>query len=229
MGPVKTIEIYSIFNSISGEYGFIPQGTLTTFIRFAGCNLACKYCDTKKAIPRNSGRPMTLDAIMREVKRIGCWNVLITGGEPLAQREGLDDLVDALKNDGYVVSIETNGSYIPLTSSRMNVDAWIFDYKLPSSGMECEMHPELFGQLWGNDVVKFVCQDRRDYLRMKAVLFKSDSLDAGVHVAVSAAAPLTPAELVKWLQKDKLFSIVVSTQIHKWVFPSGEAEKASRK
>ena len=219
-----TINIYSIFNSISGEVGMMPQGALVTFIRFAGCNITCTYCDTKKAIPANSGSPMTVRQIVSAVKRIGCGRVLITGGEPLMQIEGFKTLITALRDEKILVAVETNGSYVPV-DIWPNVDSWIFDYKLPSSGMEKHMKPEYFDMLTDTDIVKFVCQDHKDYNRMKYIINHYGLLDSSIHIAVSAALPLVPATLVTWLQKDKLFNIVLNTQIHKWVFPEGETEK----
>ena len=106
--------LHAIFSSLQGEGR--NAGRPATFVRFAGCNLACKWCDTHK------GERMTLTAedIVKRVREHSSKSVIITGGEPTVQK-GLDVLVRALKDAGYWVALETNGVRAP-------VGAELFDY-----------------------------------------------------------------------------------------------------
>ncbi|HHQ45091.1 MAG TPA: 7-carboxy-7-deazaguanine synthase QueE, partial [Candidatus Altiarchaeales archaeon] len=75
---MKTIEIFS---SIQGEGKFmgIPQ----VFIRLAGCNLSCSWCDTPQS--KGGGKEMSVETVVSEVELLGIKSVCITGGEPLLQ------------------------------------------------------------------------------------------------------------------------------------------------
>ena len=105
---LKTIEIFA---SVQGEG--LRQGEPTVFVRLAGCNRRCGFCDTKKAW--RGGRELSVDTIAKEVGRLRrdlptAW-VCLTGGEPLAQNVG--PLVRRLHDEGLKVQIETNGTFPP--------------------------------------------------------------------------------------------------------------------
>lgn len=99
------LQLVEIFYSIQGEGAW--TGTPAVFVRLAGCNLACRFCDTDYAIKGFA----TIDEIVRQVRDAGgdCPMVVLTGGEPLAQRETMS-LVRALRSDGRRVHIESNGT-----------------------------------------------------------------------------------------------------------------------
>ncbi|HOJ31811.1 MAG TPA: 7-carboxy-7-deazaguanine synthase QueE, partial [bacterium] len=103
------LEICEIFNSIQGE-GW-RQGIPAVFIRFSGCNLRCKFCDTPQAFTEKN--EMTEETIVKTVKRLakkypGITNVVITGGEPYLQDFSM--LVGMLKKAKFFVAVETNGT-----------------------------------------------------------------------------------------------------------------------
>jgi 7-carboxy-7-deazaguanine synthase len=105
---LKTIEIFA---SVQGEG--LRQGEPTVFVRLAGCNRRCGFCDTKKAW--QGGRERPVEAIVAEVLRLqdglpAAW-VCLTGGEPLAQ--DLRPLIDRLHDEGFLVQVETNGTFPP--------------------------------------------------------------------------------------------------------------------
>jgi len=135
------LRVHSIFESISGETGFFPQGTWCTFIRLQGCNFfseSCNYCDTVQAQNKREGKWMTI----REVSgRVYQRHVLVTGGEPLMQKEALGSLIIyLLSHTNCRIQIETNGSIpIPNTISQNPRIGWVLDYKLASSGMTDRM------------------------------------------------------------------------------------------
>ena len=103
------MRIQEIFTGVSGECGMFRQGSWCTFIRLAGCNLRCKWCDTIKAQKRDSGKEMEISEVVDEIKRKGNNQILLTGGEPLLQQKEVIQLIDSF-NYEYQFQIETNGS-----------------------------------------------------------------------------------------------------------------------
>ena len=105
------MRVNEIFRSINGEVNSIGQGSFCTFIRLAGCSLRCSYCDTEYAQDPKSGREMSVEEIITEVKNLGCRNVTITGGEPLDQRLDLHYLLQKLWFSKHNIVVETNGHH----------------------------------------------------------------------------------------------------------------------
>jgi organic radical activating enzyme len=110
------LQLAEIFYSIQGEGAF--TGTPAVFVRLAGCNLSCRFCDTDYSLNFFAAVP---DVVAR-VRELGgdCPMVVLTGGEPLAQRETLD-LIDALRRDGRRVHIESNGTIF----TELPPDVWL--------------------------------------------------------------------------------------------------------
>ena len=158
---MSKLSVFSIFKSISGEVGMFPQGSITTFIRLAGCNVVCDYCDTPEALKMDSGDKMPVVEVERAVKRLGVSQVLITGGEPLIQQEGLLDLIDRLQGCGFLVQVETNGT--KLISKKG--PCWVVDYKTEGAKIKgWKMNAvELVRCLDPTDWVKFVCTSTEDF------------------------------------------------------------------
>lgn len=98
--------LVEIFESLQGEGR--NAGRPCVFVRFAGCNLACPWCDTDVK-PRFT---LDLSALVAEVKSFKAKSVILTGGEPTIQ-EGMPELVAALKREGYWIGVETNGTGDP--------------------------------------------------------------------------------------------------------------------
>jgi 7-carboxy-7-deazaguanine synthase len=99
------LQLAEIFYSIQGEGAF--SGTPAVFVRLAGCNLSCDFCDTDYSLKFFAD----VDGVVKRVRELGgsCPMVILTGGEPLAQRETLA-LIEALRRDGRRVHIESNGT-----------------------------------------------------------------------------------------------------------------------
>lgn len=101
----QVLQVNEIFYSIEGEGGRVGQPT--TFVRLAKCNLRCRFCDTEF----DSFAEMDLDSIAAEVGRHSAAWVCFTGGEPLGQN--LEPLARRLKEAGYRLHLETNGTLSP--------------------------------------------------------------------------------------------------------------------
>jgi len=95
--------INEIFYSYQAE-GYWA-GTPAVFIRFAGCNMRCEFCDTEFL----TGIDMSVSEILANIGDYPSKFVVLTGGEPLMQ--DTTELVSALKQGGYYVAVETNGTY----------------------------------------------------------------------------------------------------------------------
>src|SRR5678815_3796034 len=98
------MRITEIYKSVQGETQY--AGLPCTLIRTTGCDLRCTYCDSAFAF--QGGNDMSLDEILTEVDRLGAPLVLLTGGEPMLQRD-LPALARRLLDAGYKVMIETSG------------------------------------------------------------------------------------------------------------------------
>ena len=99
------LQLVEIFYTLQGEG--MHAGTPAIFIRLAGCNLACNFCDTDYSLKFIA----SVEEVVAQARRAGgdCPMVVITGGEPFAQIETLA-LIDALRADGRRVHIESNGT-----------------------------------------------------------------------------------------------------------------------
>jgi len=101
-----------MFYSIQGEGYF--TGAPAFFIRLAGCDVGCPWCDTKESWTAQGHTILNIPAIMTEVRSSGAKIAIVTGGEPLMHN--LDLLVDAIKAEGIRAHLETSGTY-PLSGA----------------------------------------------------------------------------------------------------------------
>jgi len=206
-----TLNVSEIFQSIQGESSF--AGLPCAFVRLAGCNLRCRYCDTRYA--QEGGTPMSLEEVLDRVSAFGLDLVEITGGEPLVQPE-TPALAAALLERGCRVLVETNGS---LDISNLPDGAIrIMDIKCPSSGESTRFMWENIWKLRDNDEVKFVISDRHDYEWARGIVRERFGR-AKTPVLFSAVfGELPPRNLVEWILKDKL-PVRFQLQIHKYIWP----------
>ncbi|OFV83442.1 MAG: hypothetical protein A2Y78_10320 [Acidobacteria bacterium RBG_13_68_16] len=98
------------FTSIQGEG--VLAGVPSFFIRTSGCNLRCSWCDTPYTSWQPEGRRRSVRALVEDATVAGLRHVVITGGEPLLQRE-LGDLTHALAANRHHITVETAGTLAP--------------------------------------------------------------------------------------------------------------------
>lgn len=146
------MRIIEIFNSIDGEVTGWGQGAPSTFIRFAGCNLKCSFCDTPTSRDRERGQVLTLSQLFKTVDKMSdCRQITITGGEPLLQGDVVVKIIQKYINKR--ITVETNGTIDPKPFMDNHVSI-VVDYKLPSA--KCQP-PNLshYLNLRTQDVIKF--------------------------------------------------------------------------
>lgn len=211
------LKVNEIFKSIQGESTY--AGLPCTFIRLAGCNLRCTYCDTNYAF--YNGEELSDETIIAKIEEYGVKCVEFTGGEPLLQEE-TPKLLKTLLDKGYNVLIETNGSIcIGCLDKRLNI---IMDYKTPKSGMSERMRPKNFDFLKKTDQIKFVLMDRSDYEWAKAEIVKNKLHERFDNILMSPAyGELSPQSLVNWVLNDNI-PVRVQLQIHKYIWAPDERE-----
>lgn len=99
--------VSEIFHSIQGEGP--NAGYPVVFLRTAGCNLRCTWCDTPYALEFRQGKKMEAHEVISDITSFNCKHLVITGGEPMIQQKGLKEVLQQLNS--YFVEIETNGSF----------------------------------------------------------------------------------------------------------------------
>lgn len=215
------IRVVEIFHSIEGEGK--RAGQLVNFVRLAGCNLNCSYCDTKYAASRSDGDWWDIGELVA-VASYGSKRVTLTGGEPLLQ-EGATALLDAMLAEGLEVNIETNGT-IPLDTiiPKLGVDSSFvtMDVKSPSSGMKAYNRLENLRLLRPDDVVKFVVGSEEDLVYMDDVM-RPFNYHPQFHWYISPVwGQLEPSEIVQHMKEKRYWNAKLQIQMHKVVWSPEE-------
>ncbi len=203
---MKTLKVCEIFYSIQGESSY--SGMPCIFIRLAGCNLNCNYCDTRYS--HTEGETMSIECILKEISHFPTKLLEITGGEPLIQEASIP-LMQALLAKGYKLLLETNGSL-----SIKDVPAEvvkIVDVKCPGSCEGESFLAENLAYLQPHDELKFVLSNREDYLFAKDFIHAHPELNQLIHLSV-VWDRLKPELLANWLLEDGL-NAKLSLQLHK--------------
>ena len=121
--------IIEIFSSFQGEGLLIGERQI--FVRFAGCNLNCNYCDTDDSKSEKSGKLMTPDEVSREIEKLltpDCKTISFTGGEPSLYPEFISEVI---RNFDLDIMLETNGTLPDKIDSIKKLDMVSLDIKLP--------------------------------------------------------------------------------------------------
>ncbi len=157
-------KINEIFSSIQGEGPYL--GSKQTFVRFYGCNLSCKFCDTK---PKSFSQ-QSLDDVLSEISKLAPNDFIsITGGEPLLQSSFLRQLLKVLKQEGNKVYLETNGTLTSELEAVINyIDIVSMDFKLPSSTAQ---------ESFFSEHKKFLMLARQKEVFVKAVITDTTTLE----------------------------------------------------
>ena len=198
------------FESIVGESTL--SGFPALFVRFAGCNLRCAWCDTAYAY-----EPVYFSSYRELYEKVTASRqefVLFTGGEPLLQL-GLPDLINEIVSGcGKKVILETNGSTgIEHVNSKAHIS---MDCKTPSSREHQKCLFRNFEILKRTDDVKFVVEDRNDYEYSRRIIDAYD-LEKRVNVVFQTVhGKLDAARLAEWIVKDAR-PVRLNIQLHKYI------------
>ncbi len=215
---MEEFRVVEKFVSINGEAH--KAGMLAAFIRFAGCNLNCSYCDTRWANESKVAYEIMSEAdIYHYVKSTNVRCVTLTGGEPLIQ-PNIDKLIRLLGQDQELrVEIETNGTVdiTPFIDIPGDI-AFTLDYKSPGSGMCEHMLLDNYEHLRKKDSVKFVVTDKAD-LEKACEIIDFYRLNDKVQVYFSSAfAQISPAEIVDFMIKNNRTREKLQLQLHKYIW-----------
>ncbi len=216
------IELYA---SVQGESSF--AGLPCIFVRSAGCNLRCSWCDSEYTF--RGGEKFSLDQVEQKIAALAPVKLVeFTGGEPMLQERELLPLMDRLLAENYTLLLETSGER-PLASVPKDVHK-IMDVKCPASNESGRFHLPNLEALTGRDEVKFVLSDRADYEFARSFIRDHDLAARCGQVLLSPAftktptpqrstenCALDPALVVEWMLADKL-PARLSLQIHKFIW-----------
>ena len=201
------LKIFEIFYSLQGESSRV--GLPTIFIRLSGCPMRCHYCDTAYAF--QSGSMMTVDEIIKTIKKYDTRYVTVTGGEPLAQKEVLS-LLKVLADQNYEVSLETGGGLsIKEVDPRIKI---ILDIKTPESGEEKKNYWDNLNLIHSKDEIKFVLCSREDYDWAKKILHQYKLTEKCDVLFSPVYQKLKTTDLGNWILEDQL-PVRMQIQLHK--------------
>ncbi|AEY67490.1 radical SAM protein [Clostridium sp. BNL1100] len=232
----RKIPVIEIFNSISGEG--ISAGTIVTFVRVAGCNLRCSFCDTRYSYEGTYNiEEMLPEQILEKVAEYKCKDIICTGGEPLETGMEKRYLPLFLASYGYNVRIETNGScelYSEEELRSFGIDNvlrnvyYTIDVKCPGSEMsKFDLIEKNVHFLKKEDEIKFVIAGEEDFEysieKIKAFkdIFRSNEITLNFSPVFGS---IEPAELVELLKLHNSFfaehelRVRLSLQIHKFIW-----------
>jgi 7-carboxy-7-deazaguanine synthase len=219
------VYLIEIYKSVQGESSF--AGRPCIFVRLAGCNLRCAWCDSEYTF--KGGYKLTEDEVVAEIEKLAPVRLVeFTGGEPLLQEREAVPLMHRLLASGYELMIETSGER-PLANVPVEVHK-IVDVKCPGSGEGGSFRLENLESLTKRDEVKFVITGRPDYefardftrehgleAKVGSVLFSPAFTKTPSPIRSAENCLLDPQSLVEWILADGL-EARLSLQIHKFVW-----------
>ena len=225
-GLLSRMYLIELYKSVQGESSF--TGLPCIFVRFAGCNLRCAWCDSEYTFA--GGKPFTQAEVIAEIEALApCKLIEFTGGEPMLQARELLPLMDELLARGYTLMMETSGER-PLEAVPQAVHK-IVDVKCPGAGSAANsFRLANLATLTENDEAKFVLSHREDYEFAKAFIAEHRLREKVGGILLSPAflktpsplrtvdnATLDPRTLVEWMMADGV-DARLSLQIHKFIW-----------
>ncbi len=225
MAASNSLVLIELYLSVQGESSF--AGLPCIFVRLAGCNLRCSWCDSEYTF--SGGERFSLEQVEQKIAAFAPVTLVeFTGGEPMLQERELLPLMDRLLSRGYTLMLETSGER-PLTNVPKAVHK-IMDVKCPGSGESGRFYPANLAALTLLDEVKFVISDRADYEFARDFIRQNNLAALCGEILLSPAFTKTPTPerttencvldprlLVEWMLADHL-PARLSLQIHKFVW-----------
>ncbi len=220
------MHLIELYKSVQGESSF--AGLPCIFVRLAGCNLRCAWCDSEYTF--TGGKPYAAEQVLAEVKALApCRLVEFTGGEPMLQARELVPLMDTMLQHGYELMMETSGER-PLAEVPKAVHK-IVDVKCPGAGAAAgSFRMENLQALTGQDEVKFVLASRLDYefarefirehlvgRELGGIMLSPTFRKTPSPLRTADNMELDPRLVVDWMLEDGL-PARLSLQIHKFIW-----------
>jgi 7-carboxy-7-deazaguanine synthase len=221
-----SVQIIEIYKSLQGESSY--AGLPCVFVRLAGCNLRCTWCDSEYTF--KGGQRMTLEQVEGEVRRLSPNGGLveITGGEPMLQEREAVPLMERLLGGDYAVLLETSGER-PLEDVPTAV-VKIVDVKCPGSGEGGTFDMENLKWLTPRDELKFVIASRGDYdfardflgshqlnVPASSVIFSPAFRRNATGSRDVSHCLVDPQDLAEWMLADEV-NARLGFQIHKFIW-----------
>lgn len=232
----EELPIVSIYKSINGEVAtfgasrkYSAWGALSTFIRIAGCPVNCTWCDERKFSwdDKHSIR-MTIDGIVKEVKKHNTESIVITGGEPMMHEDELPLLVNKLieKIPTAHINIYTSGVYEIYDFLTKIVEgdylSLIMDYKLKSAKANLKTLDENIKYLEDDDYIKFVVTNIDDLEEADFIIKnKIWGINNLVQTVISPCMPANKAFMevvVEFMKYNNLTRTIFQPQLHKFIW-----------
>lgn len=176
---VKHLPVSEIFYSIQGEG--VHSGVPSVFLRTYYCNLTCTWCDTKytwlnqdEASPGVNYDPMTKQETLSRITSYHCKHLVLTGGEPLMHQQALVPILLQLKNLGFFIEVETNGTFAPSIQLLECVDCLNVSPKISNSLVpeKVRFRPDSLRAFVASNKAwfKFVVQNQGDLAEIEEVI-----------------------------------------------------------
>ena len=209
------LKIAHIYYTLQGESSY--SGLPFTIVRLWGCPHSCRWCDTSFA-KKGPYIEMTIEEVLNNISDSS--NVLVTGGEPLFQKN-VYLLIRALCRIKKNVLIETSGlTAIGKVDKRAHI---IMDVKCPSSSQPYKRCFLNMKKLKQSDQIKFVIASRSDYEWAKGVLSRKKIVPNEILFS-PVSGKLKPGKLADWILQDKL-QVRLQIQLHKILWPHRRKER----
>jgi len=221
------VKVSEIFSSIQGEG--LNAGKQAVFLRMSLCNLACEWCDTKYTWDwknydyANEVKEMSLQQVRTDLLKHGVKHLVLTGGEPMLQQRDLLPLLESLKEAGFFIEVETNGTLTPTSEMTKVVDQWNVSPKLENSGNSSSLREKpdcyrFFKQL-RNALFKYVICTHEDLEEVEMLAKRYGIPDGKIMLMPQARTREDLAERTRWLkressQRNYLFS--TRLQVERW-------------
>jgi len=202
------MKIKEIFTSINGECNAFGQGSISTFIRFAGCNLSCDYCDVVDVEEGSLMRFVDIPKIKTDI-------ITITGGEPFLQKQKLEALIMFFLEKEKKIVIETNGSVPIIYFSewvRKDQISYVIDFK------SSDLFLVDIRYLAKYDFIKFIVKDLDDLYAKQDWIHYIHDVNPFVNIIISPIhGELEPLIICDWLQANKYYFVQLNIQLHKYI------------
>ena len=192
--------VSEIFTSIEGEGIFVGKKTL--FIRFSGCHLKCRWCDTKYALPLDSGTEYQIDEIedliIRELQPF-TYKVNFTGGEPLLQTDAVIKLADFIKKQTNLKTYIESSCFDSELFSKVlpYIDICKIEFKTDDSKV---VENEVYDSLLLNEIKCLelaVESNKTTYI--KIVLTNSTNLESFKNLVYNISKKIKPSDILGFI------------------------------